>query len=318
MSKSEFRFNPDELSYDKITPTFRQRFFKILRNTILFGGISLAVFVVMSVLFDTPDEKIQKRENKQLHYQYEVLTQKVKKMEENMNEIQQHDDNIHRLIFGIEPSSVQNSDSTTLISLAPKSNSDILLETSETLNDLTRQSANQSELLENMMKMVEDKEKLLASIPAISPIADKNPKRFAAGFGYRIHPIYRTLKMHDGIDLTVPSGTHVYATGNGRVVSANSSSDGYGKKVIIDHGHGYKTLYAHLSTIKVKVGQRVTRGDVIGEVGSTGRSTAPHLHYEVHKNNKTENPVNYYYTELSPQEYEEMINVSNQMTMSFD
>ena len=319
MSNPKYSFNPEKLSYDKITRSFKQKVGKILKDIILLAAASFAVFVVMSLLFDTPDEKIQKRENKQLMYQYEALNQKVKKMEESMDEIQQHDNDIQRLIFGIEPTDANNENDSSALTVAnSKSNSVLISETAQTIDNLSRRITSQSEVLANIMKMVQDKEKQLASIPAISPIDDRNLKRFASGYGYRIHPIYRTLKMHKGIDLTAPTGTNVYATGNGKVVSANSTADGYGKKVIIDHGHGYKTLYAHLNKITVKAGQRVQRGDVIGEVGSTGRSTAPHLHYEVRKNDRTENPVNYYYCDITPEEYEDILNTSNIMTMSFD
>ena len=289
----------------------------------MFISASFVFLLLLSLFFDTPGEKIQKRENKQLLYQYELLNQKVEKMEQSMDEIQQHDDNIYRLIFGIDPvpENIRKAGvggSNPYKELEQYSKSDLLIETSKKIDNLTRRMVVQSESYDNIMKLVQDKEKFLASIPAISPIADRNLKRFASGYGYRIHPIYRTLKMHKGIDLTAPTGTKVYATGGGKVISAGYAAGGYGIKVIIDHGYGYKTLYAHLNKVNVKVGKRVARGDVIGEVGSTGRSTAPHLHYEVRKNDQTENPVNYYYTDLTPEEYEEMINVSSQMTMSFD
>ena len=318
MSEPKYSFDPEKLSYDKITPSFKQRASKFLRNALLFCGIVVGIFVILSVLFDTPDEKLQKRENKQLQYQYEQLTQKVGKMEESMDEIQKHDENIHRLIFGVgQTSASQNTDSATQLSLIGKSNSDILQETSGNIDNLMDRIESQKELLDNLMKLVQDKEKQLASIPSISPIGDKNIQLLASGYGYHLHPLYRTLKMHSGIDLAAPKGAPVYATGKGQVVSAGSSSD-YGNNVIVDHGYGYKTLYAHLDKIKVKRGQKLQRGDVIGEIGSTGRSTAPHLHYEVRKNNKTENPVNYYYSDLTPEEYKKILEASNTMTMSFD
>ena len=323
MSNPKYRFNPETLSYDKITLTTRQKIFKFLKGTTLLLSVSFLFLIVLSFFFDTPGEKIQKRENKQLLYQYELLNQKVEKMEQSMDEIQQHDDNIYRLIFGIDPvpENIRKAGvggSNPYKELEQYSKSDLLIETSKKIDNLTRRMVVQAESYDNIMKLVEDKEKFLASVPAISPIADRNLKRFASGYGYRIHPIYRTLKMHKGIDLTAPTGTKVYATGGGKVISAGYAAGGYGIKVIIDHGYGYKTLYAHLNKVNVKVGKRVARGDVIGEVGSTGRSTAPHLHYEVRKNDQTENPVNYYYTDLTPEEYEEMINVSSQRTMSFD
>ena len=323
MSKPKYSFNPESLSYDQIKLSPRQKIFKFLRGAALLLSVSFVFLLILSLFFDTPGEKIQKRENKQLLYQYELLNQKVEKMEQSMDEIQQHDDNIYRLIFGIDPvpENIRKAGvggSNPYKELEQYSKSDLLIETSKKIDNLTRRMVVQTESYDNIMKLVQDKEKFLASIPAISPIADRNLKRFASGYGYRIHPIYRTLKMHKGIDLTAPTGTKVYATGGGKVISAGYAAGGYGIKVIIDHGYGYKTLYAHLNKATVKVGKRVARGDVIGEVGSTGRSTAPHLHYEVRKNDQTENPINYYYTDLTPEEYEEMINVSSQMTMSFD
>ena len=323
MSNPKYRFNPESLSYDQIKLSPRQKIFKFLRGAALLLSVSFVFLLILSLFFDTPGEKIQKRENKQLLYQYELLNQKVEKMEQSMDEIQQHDDNIYRLIFGIDPvpENIRKAGvggSNPYKELEQYSKSDLLIETSKKIDNLTRRMVVQTESYDNIMKLVQDKEKFLASIPAISPIADRNLKRFASGYGYRIHPIYRTLKMHKGIDLTAPTGTKVYATGGGKVISAGYAAGGYGIKVIIDHGYGYKTLYAHLNKVNVKVGKHVARGDVIGEVGSTGRSTAPHLHYEVRKNDQTENPVNYYYTDLTPEEYEEMINVSSQMTMSFD
>lgn len=323
MSNPKYRFNPESLSYDQIKLSPRQKIFKFLRGAALLLSVSFVFLLILSLFFDTPGEKIQKRENKQLLYQYELLNQKVEKMEQSMDEIQQHDDNIYRLIFGIDPvpENIRKAGvggSNPYKELEQYSKSDLLIETSKKIDNLTRRMVVQTESYDNIMKLVQDKEKFLASIPAISPIADRNLKRFASGYGYRIHPIYRTLKMHKGIDLTAPTGTKVYATGGGKVISAGYAAGGYGIKVIIDHGYGYKTLYAHLNKATVKVGKRVARGDVIGEVGSTGRSTAPHLHYEVRKNDQTENPINYYYTDLTPEEYEEMINVSSQMTMSFD
>ena len=323
MSKPKYSFNPESLSYDQIKLSPRQKILKFLRGAVLLLSVSFVFLLVLSLFFDTPGEKIQQRENKQLLYQYELLNKKVESMEQSMDEIQQHDDNIYRLIFGIDPvpENIRKAGvggSNPYKELEQYSKSELLIETSKKIDNLTRRMVVQTESYDNIMKLVQDKERFLASIPAISPIADRNLKRFASGYGYRIHPIYRTLKMHKGIDLTAPTGTKVYATGGGKVISAGYAAGGYGIKVIIDHGYGYKTLYAHLNKVNVKVGKRVARGDVIGEVGSTGRSTAPHLHYEVRKNDQTENPVNYYYTDLTPEEYEEMINVSSQMTMSFD
>ncbi|MCQ2375144.1 MAG: peptidoglycan DD-metalloendopeptidase family protein [Salinivirgaceae bacterium] len=323
MSKIKYKFNPDNLSYEEIVVTGKQRVLRFFKNVLILFSISCLIVFVFSFFFDTPAEKYQKRENKELLAQYNILNQKLKTLEQSMDEIQKHDNNIYRLIFGIDPMTDDQKQGghggvDPYKDLSELSNSELLVETASKIDGLTHKIVTQTESYSEVMKMIQEKEQYLKSIPAISPISDKNLTRFASGFGYRIHPIYRTLKMHNGIDLTAPVGTQVHATGDGVVVSAGFSSGGYGKKVIIDHGFGYKTLYAHLNDTYVKVGKKVKRGDIIGEVGNTGRSTAPHLHYEVRKNDKTENPVNYYYADLTPEEYDEMINASSQMTMSFD
>ena len=166
--------------------------------------------------------------------------------------------------------------------------------------------------------MARNKEKMLASIPAIQPVANTDLRRMASGYGYRIHPIYNVRKRHWGTDFSAPTGTPIYATGDGLVIENNNSRSGYGKHIIIDHGYGYQTLYAHMSKVDVRRGQRVKRGDVIGYIGSSGRSTAPHLHYEVIKDGRKINPINYFFNDLSPEEYEKMLELSSHSNQSFD
>ena len=156
---------------------------------------------------------------------------------------------------------------------------------------------------------------MLACIPAIQPVSNKELRRIASGFGYRYHPIYKTLRMHTGMDFSAPRGTPIYATGNGKVKSTKRKS-GYGKTCVVDHGFGYKTLYGHMSKIIVKRGQKVKRGEIIGYVGSTGTSTSPHLHYEVRINDKPVNPVHYFFNDLSPEEYEKVIEISSRINQS--
>ena len=159
---------------------------------------------------------------------------------------------------------------------------------------------------------------MLAALPAIQPVSNKNLSRMASGYGYRIHPIYKTRKMHSGMDFSAKTGTEIYATGDGKISKVRKSRRGYGNHVVIEHGYGYKTLYAHMSKYIVRKGQKVKRGEVIGYVGSTGTSVAPHLHYEVHKDGKKINPVNFYYNDLTPEEYEKMLEISSQNNQSFD
>lgn len=323
MPKSKYKFDPDSLSYERIILSPGQqiiRFFKRLGATAIVASILL---LILSVFFDTPEESRQKRENAQLLAQYEILNGKLQRMELTMEQIKERDDNIYRTIFGVEPISAAIREAgvggiNRYRELEGFNNSELVVSTSMKLDNMLRTLDVQRKSYNEILSLAEEKEVFLASIPAISPISDKNLTRFASGYGYRIHPIYRTRKMHSGIDLTAPTGTSVHSTGDGKIIKTGYTAGGYGKRIIIDHGFGYKTLYAHLNEIHVKEGQKVKRGEVIGTVGNTGRSTAPHLHYEVRKNNQTENPVNYYYNDLTPEQYDEVITVSSRMNMSFD
>lgn len=323
MPKSKYKFDPDSLSYERIILSPGQqiiRFFKRLGATAVVASILL---LILSVFFDTPEESRQKRENAQLLAQYEILNGKLQRMELTMEQIKERDDNIYRTIFGVEPISAAIREAgvggiNRYRELEGFNNSELVVSTSMKLDNMLRTLDVQRKSYNEILSLAEEKEVFLASIPAISPISDKNLTRFASGYGYRIHPIYRTRKMHSGIDLTAPTGTSVHSTGDGKIIKTGYTAGGYGKRIIIDHGFGYKTLYAHLNDIHVKEGQKVKRGEVIGAVGNTGRSTAPHLHYEVRKNNQTENPVNYYYNDLTPEQYDEVITVSSRMNMSFD
>jgi murein DD-endopeptidase MepM/ murein hydrolase activator NlpD len=323
MPKSKYKFDPERLSYEKIVLSRGQRFLKFLKQVASIAVVAAIMLFVLSIFFDTPGERQQKRENKQLVAQYEFLNKKLELMEQTMKQIKERDDNIYRLIFGAEPISKAQREAgfggvNRYKELEGYDNSELVIETSKKLDQLLKQLDVQWKSYEEVVELAKEKEVFLASIPAISPIADKDLTRFASGYGYRIHPIYRTKKMHTGIDLTAPTGTEVYATGDGKIIKTGYTPGGYGKRIIIDHGFGYKTLYAHLNDIYVKEGQKIKRGELIGAVGNTGRSTAPHLHYEVRKNNKTENPVNYYYNDLTPEQYDEVITVSSRMNMSFD
>jgi murein DD-endopeptidase MepM/ murein hydrolase activator NlpD len=323
MPKSKYKFDPERLSYEKIVLSRGQRFLKFLKQVAAIAVVAAIMLFILSIFFDTPGERQQKRENKQLVAQYEFLNKKLELMEQTMEQIKERDDNIYRLIFGAEPISKAQREAgfggvNRYKELEGYNNSELVIETSKKLDQLLKQLDVQWKSYEEVVELAKEKEVFLASIPAISPIADKDLTRFASGYGYRIHPIYRTRKMHTGIDLTAPTGTEVYATGDGKIIKTGYTPGGYGKRIIVDHGFGYKTLYAHLNEIYVKEGQKVKRGELIGAVGNTGRSTAPHLHYEVRKNNKTENPVNYYYNDLTPEQYDEVITVSSRMNMSFD
>lgn len=319
MSKVRFSFDSDKLSYDKITLSAGQKIFRFLRRTFVVLIFAVLMLYGLSLIFETSGEKIQKRENKQLVFQYELLNKKVEGMERSINDIQQHDDNIYRMIFGIEPNSEPEVKTLSYNDLKRYSNSELIAMASHKLDTVLMRVDSKADVYDNVINESQKRTKFLAAVPAVFPVDNTHSiARVASGYGYRIHPIYQTLKMHTGIDIAAPAGTSVYATGNGRVASVENHPTTRGRVIVIDHGYGYKTVYEHLGKSKVRTGQRVTRGDVIGEVGSTGRSTAPHLHYEVHKRNKTENPINYYYADLSPEQYDNLIKASSLTTMSFD
>lgn len=323
MGKTNYRFNPETLSYDKIERNIKSLVKRMLGY--LSTSIVLAVIISMVFLqfFDSPKLRRMKRENERLLTQYTLMNKDLDNMSKVLKDIQYRDDNIYRVIFEAEPipASVRKAGFggvNRYSQLESMDNADLVISTARKLDVLTKQIYIQSKSYDDVMTMALNKEKMLASLPSIMPVSNKDLKRTASGWGYRIHPIYKIRKFHYGMDFSAPTGTEVFATGSGVVKWIRRSKIGFGNHILIDHGYGFETLYAHLSAFNVKVGQKVKRGDVIGFVGSTGTSTAPHLHYEVHKNGKKVNPQNYYFLDLSPQEYEKMIEISSNMGQSFD
>ena len=245
-------------------------------------------------------------------------------LDEVLADLQERDDNIYRVIFEADPipNSIREAGfggANRYKNLEGYGNSELVSQTAEKLDVVTKQLYVQSRSFDDVIEMARNKSEMLAHIPAIQPVANKDLKRIASGFGYRIHPIYKVPKMHAGIDFTAATGTPIYATGDGKVLRRpKRGGSGYGKYVVIDHGYGYESLYAHMSVVNVRPGQAVKRGEIIGRVGNTGLSTAPHLHYEVHRNGKKINPINFFFNDLSPEEYEEIIQTAERENQSFD
>jgi len=237
--------------------------------------------------------------------------------------MEERDDNVYRAIFEAEPID-QNlrqggvGGVNRYKYLEGYEYSDLPIDLNQRLDRLAKRMVVESKSLDEVINLAKGKEKMLSSIPAIQPVANKDLKRMASGYGYRIDPHYKVRKHHDGMDFTASTGTEVYATGDGKVTRADANSSGYGNHIRIDHGYGYVTLYAHLSKIKVKAGQKVKRGDIIGLVGNTGKSMGPHLHYEVRKEGQPINPINFYFNDLTPEEYAKLIELSNNASQSFD
>ncbi|MBT3209633.1 MAG: M23 family metallopeptidase [Bacteroidetes bacterium] len=324
MAKNKYHFDKDSLSYSKIELGIKQKIFKLF--TYFTASVVMAVILVVVFLsyFNSPKEKQLKREINQLSLQYEILNKQAEQISVVLDDIQQRDDNIYRTIFESEPiSSTIRKAGIGGINRYKKhqgyENSTIVIETAKKLDKIEKSLYVQSKSYDEVEHLVVNKEQMLSCIPAIMPISNKDLTRTSSGWGYRIHPVYKIRKFHYGMDFTAPKGTEVYVSGDGVVSDiVKSRWVGYGHKVIIDHGFGYKTLYAHLNSFNVKKGQKVKRGDVIAFVGNTGISTAPHLHYEVHKDGKKTNPQHYYFKDLTPEEYDRMIEISSSMNQTFD
>lgn len=323
MGKIKYKFNPDSLSYDRVESSFRQKaikglawFFILLTNA--FIGILL-----YSALFDSPEEKGLKRQISEMNINIEVFNKQLDYIESVLSDMQQRDDNIYRTIFEAQPIhySVREAGfggTNRYKNLENLDNAKLVLKTAKRLDIISKKVVIQSKSYDELMELAVSKEKMLASIPSIQPISNKTLERTASGWGYRIHPIYKIKKFHQGIDFTAPTGTEIYVTGDGVIEKIESSKRGYGNSIVVNHGFGVKTLYAHMEKFNVKSGQKVKRGEVIGYVGNTGLSTAPHLHYEVIRNNERVNPINYFFNDLTANEYDLMIEMSMRPGQTFD
>jgi murein DD-endopeptidase MepM/ murein hydrolase activator NlpD len=319
----KYKFNPDSLSFDKIRLGIRTL---LLRGLAYFVGsllVALVYWVVFASFFDSPKEKALKREVDQMTTQYNLIHKEMASVENVLEDLQKTDDNLYRTIFEAEP--VPSTEREVGIggvnrykSLEGYDNSNLIIETSSRLDKIRKKVYVQSKSYDALIRLAENKEDMLKAVPAIIPLSNKDLTRTASGYGWRIHPFYKISKFHYGMDFTAPLGTEVYATGKGTVISVQTAQRGFGKSIVIDHGYGYTSVYAHLSNFNVRVGQKVQRGDIIGFVGSTGTSVANHLHYEVKLNGTNVDPVNYYFEELSPLQYEKMIEIASKTGQSFD
>jgi len=323
MARTKYYFNTDSLKYERVVITFRKRFLRVLgwlSTAAVFGSI---VLLLAYSFLDSPKEKQLKRELNEMTLQYELLQQRMELASAVMEDLQVRDDQIYRVIFEADsiPSEVRAGGYggvNRYKDLEGFNNSELMISSAKKMDQLYRKLYIQSKSYDEVFNLVKNKSELLASIPAIQPVTKKGIARLASGFGYRIHPIYKTSMMHEGIDFTCPIGTEIYSTGNGTVERVEYNGRGYGNHVIISHGFGYSTLYGHLSRFAVRPGQKIKRGDIIGYAGNTGSSTGPHLHYEVIKNGKKINPINYFFNDLTPEEYERVRQLASQSNQSFD
>ena len=323
MSKVKYYYDPETLSYRKIEKKKRRTakyisFF--LLASALFGFL---IFIIVSQYIDSPKEKALKRELVNMQLQFDLLNKRLTQSQEVLANIEDRDNNIYRLYFGANPIPDEQRKAgfggvNRYKDLEGFDNSKLIKETTRKMDILEKQIVVQSKSLDEIAKLAEDKEKFLAAIPAIQPVRNEDLTRMASGYGYRTDPFNKTRKMHWGMDFTAPRGTPVFATGDGTVVRADNGSAGYGRHIRIDHGYGYVSLYAHLYKYNVRRNQKVKRGDLIGFVGSTGRSEAPHLHYEVFKDDQRINPINFYYGSLTADEFNELLEKASVENQSLD
>ncbi|QTE24078.1 M23 family metallopeptidase [Polaribacter cellanae] len=322
MAKVKYYYDADTLSYRKIAVKKSAYLKKTVFGIFAVFLIAFIGFILFSQFIMSPNERALKRENEHLKLNYELLSKRIEENAEILAQIQERDDNIYRTYFEANPIPEEQRKAgfggvNRYKHLDGYDNSKMITKITKDVDVLSKQMVVQSKSLDEIVALAKEKEEMLASIPAIQPVKNEDLKRMASGYGMRIHPILKYRKMHKGMDFTAPVGTPIYATGNGTVIRAQRSSS-FGNVVYIDHGYGYKTIYAHMSKIKTRKGKKVKRGDLIGYVGNTGLSAAAHLHYEVHKNDRPVNPIYFYYGDLSPEEFKAMQKAADIEGQSYD
>lgn len=325
MAKVKYYYDSENLAYRKIKIRKRKKFgvaILFLFASALFGFLSFVV-LLNTPYFETPKDRLQAREIENLRLNYAILNKKINQINSVIEAIEDRDNNLYRVYFNQsaipdEERKAGFSGVNRYAKLEGYDNSQLVIATTKRIDVLSKELAIQSKSLDAILKLAEAKNAFLSAIPAIQPVPNENLKQMASGFGYRTDPFTKVRKMHKGMDFTAKKGSPIYATGDGVVAKADNTASGYGNHIVIRHGFGYETLYAHLSKYKARAGQRVKRGDVIGYVGSTGRSEGPHLHYEVHKDSKVVNPLNFYYGNISAVEYVAIAKLANQENQSLD
>ena len=322
MAKKKYHINPETLALERVEQGFV--YWLSRSGWYILMGVCLGVlfFFLFFWFFPSPREQQLMQQNKNLEAQLQVINQQVDQLQLVATDLAQRDDNLYRVLFGAEPIPLSVRQGATrkmtyYEQMAQMTNSKLLSELSLKVDLLEKELYVQAKSYDELTLMAKDQEIRIENLPAIQPVLNKDLKRVASGWGWRVHPIYHTKKFHYGMDFSAPSGTEVYATGNAKVKFVGWKQ-GYGNSVVLDHGYGYETLYAHLYKQLVHVGQKVKRGDIIALVGNTGQSVGPHLHYEVHINGKAVDPRNYYFIDLSPEEYDQMVQLSNNFGQMLD
>jgi murein DD-endopeptidase MepM/ murein hydrolase activator NlpD len=323
MKKIKYYYNTNTLRYEKLETPLRV---KLLR---IFGFVAAAFVTAALISFfafqfiGSPKEKILQQQNSALRNSYATLSDELESLEKQMKELEKRDNDVYRAIFEAAPvpdsARAKEIAEEQEIALVERLKDDQLVASiTNTLNSLKHRVVAQEKSYEEVNDLVNDKEKLLSHTPAIQPVSNKDLNRIASGYGSRIDPVYKTVKFHYGLDFAAPQGTPIYATADGTVTIAGNAGNGYGNYVTINHGYGYETLYGHMVRVKTRVGQQVKRGEVIGWVGSTGKSTGPHCHYEVHKNNQKIDPIYFFYNDLTPEQFDLLLKKAAASNQSLD
>ena len=323
MKKIKYFYNPNTLRYEKLETPLRVKLLRVLG--FLSASIVTALIIVSIAyrLFPSVNEKRLMCENEALSDNFRLMDAKVQKLQQQMGELEKRDNEVYRSIFEASPipdsTRAKEMEQLKEIQVVQQMNNNELTNSIvKSLNNLTARASYQNKSYNEIAGFIKNKEQLLASTPAIQPVSNKNLNRLASGFGYRVDPVYKTVKFHAGLDFAAPLGIPIYATADGVVRVAGNLGNGYGNHVVINHGYGYETLYGHMYRIAVKNGHRVKRGEVIGYVGSTGKSTGPHCHYEVHKNGRPLDPVYFFYNDLTPEQFDRILKAAASNNQSLD
>ncbi|GHN03018.1 peptidase [Cytophagales bacterium WSM2-2] len=318
MARIKYYYDTETCKYVRIKTTTGDVILNVLGIVSLTLAMAVGLLLLGGNYFESPREVILKNEVKEMEFYYQNIEVELRKLENQLVSMEYRDDNIYRAVLGAEPvdksirqSGIGGADRFEDIRSKNINHEEVIIKMEEMLARLKRRVYVESKSQDDVVALAENKEKLFAAIPAIQPVANKELIALASGYGLRIHPVYKVLKMHTGVDFAAAIGTPIYATADGTVDRVDVSFSGYGKVLEIDHGYGYRTRFAHMHGFAVQHGQHVKRGDLIGYVGDTGLSTAPHLHYEVFVNGVCVNPVHYFFNDLNPAEYEKIIELAS-------
>ena len=323
MKKIKYYYNTNTLRYEKLETPLRVTLLRVL------GFIAASIvtaLIIVSIAFkylDSPKEKVLRNQYEAARENFDILSEQSKKLQQQMADLEKRDNEVYRAIFEANPipdsARAKDMEKQKEIQLVlGMSQYDLSGSIATSLNNLSQRMAFQNKSFDEINTFIKNKQVLLSCTPAIQPVSNKDLNRIASGFGYRIDPVYKTVKMHAGLDFAAPQGTPIYATANGTVVTGGNTGNGYGNHVVINHGYGYETLYGHMVRVKVRSGQKVKRGEIIGWVGSTGKSTGPHCHYEVHKNGQPVDPVYFFYNDLTPEQFDRLLKLAASSNQSFD